>query len=108
MGASSRWRATPSEPRSKASSWLSASLASTHHRAGAVAEEDGGVAVLLVGEPAHGLGADEQDPVEAHGDERVGVHQPVDEARAGGVEVECAPPAIPSSSWTCDAVEGTW
>ena len=58
--------------------------------AGAVGEQDGGVAVLPVGDPGQRVGADDEQPLGAHGDQPVGDDQGVGEARAGGVDVERA------------------
>ena len=43
-----------------------------HDGAGAVGEEDGGAAVLPVGDRRQGLGADEQDALRAGGEQAVG------------------------------------
>ena len=61
-----------------------------HRGAGAVGEEDGRAPVGVVGDARQGVGPDDQDPVDARGHEAVGGDQAVDEAGAGGVEVEGA------------------
>ncbi len=57
---------------------------------GSVGEEGRGPSVVPVGDPRQGVGADEQHSLGAHGDEPVRVDEAVDEARAGGVELEGA------------------
>ena len=61
-----------------------------HDGAGAVADDDGDLAVVHVGDPRQGLGADQQDGARPDGDEAGRGDEAVDEARAGGVEVEGA------------------
>ncbi len=53
----------------------------------AVTEQDCGVAVVPVDDPAHGLGPDQEDPAGAGRGQGVGGDEPVDESGAGGVEV---------------------
>ena len=60
-----------------------------HHRAGAVAEQHAGAAIVPVQHPGQGLGADHQRGLRRTGaDELVGDGQRVDEAGAGRVDVE--------------------
>ena len=59
-----------------------------HDRTGTVSEQDRGAPVLPVDDPRQRLGTDDQDLVGARTDEAVRGDEGVDEARAGGVEVE--------------------
>jgi hypothetical protein len=59
-----------------------------HHRPGAVPEQHAGPAVGPVDDAAEGVAADEEDALDAAGDELHGGHQAVHEARAGGVHVD--------------------
>ena len=60
-----------------------------HHRAGAVAEQDAGVAVLVVHDGRHDFGPDDQHPLGVPGlDLGPGVLQGEDEPAAGSLEVE--------------------
>ena len=61
-----------------------------HHGAGAVADDDGDLAVVHVGDARERLGADEQDGPGPDGDEAGHGDEAVDEARARRVEVERA------------------
>ena len=58
--------------------------------AGPVADDDGDLAVVHVGDARERLGADQQDRARPDGDEAGRRDEAVDEARAGGVEVEGA------------------
>ena len=77
------------------------------HGAGAVAEQHAGVAVGVVDDAAHGVGADHQHfLVRAGGDQVRAGGQPVDEAGAGRDQVE-APGALRAELFcTRQAVEG--
>ena len=61
-----------------------------HHGARAVAHDDGDLAVVHVGDLREGLGSHEQHGARTHGDQAGHGDQPVDEARARGVEIERA------------------
>ena len=61
-----------------------------HDGAGAVADDDGDLAVVHVGDARERLGADQQDGARADGDEAGRGHEAIDEPGAGGVEVEGA------------------
>ena len=63
-----------------------------HDGAGAVADDDGDLAVVHVGDARERLGADQQHRARPDGDEPGHRDEAVDEARAGGVEVERATP----------------
>ena len=62
-----------------------------HHGTGPVAHQHGHRPVVPVGDPAEGLRPDDQEAFGADGQHAVGHGQGVDEARAGGVDVEGAP-----------------
>ena len=55
-----------------------------------VAHQHGHLAVVPVGDPTEGVGTDQEDPSRTDAHETGGRHEAVDEARAGGVEVERA------------------
>jgi hypothetical protein len=58
-----------------------------HHRARAVGEQNGGVAIFPVGEPAHRLCTDQQHALGSHGQQTVRVDEPVHEAGARRIDV---------------------
>ena len=65
------------------------------HRAGTVAEQDGGVALRVVGHPAEGIDADHQGVfVMAQLHQTVSDREPVEEATAGGHDVESGGGAV--------------
>ena len=79
----------PSAPRTKPPQPPQVGGAGDDHRAGAVAEEHGGPAVVVVGEARQRLGAaDEHDARSAGLDQRGGLVQRVEEAGARGVDVD--------------------
>ncbi len=59
-----------------------------HHGGGAVGEEDGGAAVVPVGDAREGLGSDQQHLAGAGGDDAVGQREAVDEPRARRIDVD--------------------
>ena len=69
--------------------WLGA-VAFDYHRTGAVPEQDAGGAVLPVGEPAERVATDQKDALHAALHELHGGDQPVDEPRAGRIEIHRA------------------
>ncbi len=63
-----------------------------HQRACAVAEQDAGGAIFPIDDPAEGFGADHDDALGlARDDQRIGLGQRKDEARADGLNVEGKP-----------------
>lgn len=61
-----------------------------HGRSGAVAEQNAGASIVVVGDPVQGIGPDNQNAVHALDQEAVGHHQAVDPSGTGGLQVKRA------------------
>ena len=98
--------AGPGKRRRRAGAWRGCPASrdgAQHHGAGAIAEQDRGAAIRVVGDARQRLGAHHQRALRlARADELVGDRQRIDEAAAGRLDAECraaaCSPAAPAAA----------